>query len=494
MGPEHTGELNSTHADSHSNHSRWHSLSSRPHDNSLYSITRRSSPRKPLAFAIILALTASAVQAKVSQEEAAMLGKTLTPMGAKMAGNPDKTIPAWTGGITSLPPNYSPDQHPVDPFKSDTPLFTIDSNNYTQYQDKLSPGQVALFQTYPNWKMKIYPTRRSASYPQYVYDATRRNATNSTLNESGYGVKNAIVGTPFPIPKSPIEMIYNHTMRWRSERVNREITQAVPTVGGAYTPVTFKESILFDYNSKTATPEQIDQSNILFHFKQEVTSPARLAGSILLVHETLDQQREPRRAWIYNVGQRRVRRAPNVSYDNPGTASDGMRTADNFDMFNGSPDRYEWKYVGKKELYIPYNSYALLDSKLSYDDILLPGHINPEHTRYELHRVWQIEGTLKKGINHLYSKRVFFLDEDTWQIAIADHYDGRNKLWRVAEAHMINFYQIPNPWLTLEVLYDIQARRYLALGLTNNKPPYDFNPPLTERDFLPSSLRRQGLR
>ena len=102
------------------------------------------------------------------------------------------------------------------------------------------------------------------------------------------------------------------------------------------------------------TPEKL--SNRILLFKQTVTAPARLAGGILLVHESLDQVKKPRDAWLYNPGQRRVRRAPQVAYDNPGTAADNMRTSDQLDMFNGAPDKYDWKLVGKREIYVPYNA------------------------------------------------------------------------------------------------------------------------------------------
>jgi hypothetical protein len=166
-----------------------------------------------------------------------------------------------------------------------------------------------------------------------------------------------------------------------------------------------------------------------------VTAPARLAGTVLLVHETLDQVKEPRKAWVYNAGQRRVRQAPQVSYDGPGTAADGLRTSDNLDMYNGAPDRYDWKLEGKKEMYIASNSYKLDSPKLKYADIIKAGHINQDLTRYELRRVWHVVATLKPGQRHIYAKRDFYIDEDTWQAAVIDHYDGRGQLWRVAEAH-----------------------------------------------------------
>jgi hypothetical protein len=170
------------------------------------------------------------------------------------------------------------------------------------------------------------------------------------------------------------------------------------------------------------------------------SAPARLAGTILIAHETLDQVKEPRRAWVYNAGQRRVRRAPNVAYDNPGTAADGMRTSDQFDMYNGAPDRYDWKLVGKQELIVPYNSYKLHSDQVKYKEILTPLHINQDLTRYELHRVWVVEATVKSGTSHVYPRRTFYVDEDSWQILAVDQYDARGQLWRVSEAHCINYY------------------------------------------------------
>ena len=234
--------------------------------------------------------------------------------------------------------------------------------------------------------------------------------------------------------------------------------------------------------------------NRLAYFLQTVTSPARLAGSILLVHETLDQAKEPRKAWVYNPGQRRVRRAPNVAHDSPGTAADGQRTSDQLDIFNGSPERYDWKLVGKREMFVPYNCYELHSPKLKYDEIIQAGHINPDHLRYEKHRVWEVEGTVKQGTSHIYARRTFFVDEDSWQILVADQYDGRDQIWRVSEAYVINYYDQPLIWDTLQVHYDLQNGRYLAFGLNNEGDVEEFNTPMDEAEYTPEALRREGRR
>jgi hypothetical protein len=223
------------------------------------------------------------------------------------------------------------------------------------------------------------------------------------------------------------------------------------------------------------TPESLD--NVVLYFLQFTTEPARQAGNVLLVHETMDQVKEPRRAWLYNPGQRRIRKAPNVAYDNPGTGSDGLRTNDQLDAFNGATDRYSWKLLGKKEMIVPYNAIKLGDDKLKYTDIAKAGHMNQDLPRYELHRVWVVEAERKAGTSHIHPKRTFFIDEDSWTILAVDNYDKRGQLWRVQETHQ---WQVP--WLKRVApvggtVYDLQSSRYLVQELSNESPLFE------EKDF-----------
>ena len=443
---------------------------------------------------LTLSLLATSVMAAVSPDEAAKLGTTLTPVGAEMAGNADGSIPAWTGGLPTNAGAVDPRGFLADPFANEQPLFTITAQNVEQYKDKLTPGQMAMFKRYPeSYRMPVYPTHRSASLPAAVLEATKQNAVNTRMVEGGNGLENFQTANPFPIPQNGLEVIWNHITRYRGGSVRRLVTQATPQPNGSYSLVYFQDEFVFrdaltDYDSSKS-------SNVLFYFKQRVTAPSRLAGNVLLVHETLDQVKEPRLAWLYNAGQRRVRRAPQVSYDGPGTAADGLRTSDNLDMYNGAPDRYDWKLEGKKEIYIPYNAYKLDSPSLKYSDIIKAGHINQDLTRYELHRVWHVTATLKSGERHIYAKRDFYIDEDTWQAALIDHYDGRGTLWRVAEAHAQYYYDKQVPWYTVETLYDLLSGRYLALGMKNEeKQAYDFNYKAASSDFTPAALRQAGVR
>ncbi|MBS0380282.1 MAG: DUF1329 domain-containing protein [Proteobacteria bacterium] len=435
--------------------------------------------------------------AGVSPQEAAHLGDDLTPLGGEKAGNADGTIPAWTGGIRSAAeagfPNYKSGDHHPDPYASDKPLFTITTANLGQYAGRLTAGHQALFRAYPDYKMIVYPTHRSASVPDRVAEGTKRNATTAALIPSGNGVTGAIGGIPFPIPKSGLEVYWNHLLRYRNVAAARQIGQVALTAGGAISVVNLKEEFFFPYYVPGMTEAGLD--NVLVYFMQETTAPARLAGEVLLVQETLDQDKDARRAWIYNPGQRRVRRAPQVAFDNPGTNSDNQRTDDQFDMYNGSPKLYDWKLVGKKEMYVPYNSYQLQSEKIKYADLLHKNHINQDYARYELHRVWVVDATLKKGVSHLYSRRTLYVDEDSWQILAVDVYDSRGTLYRVQEGHVINYYDVPTLWTDLELVMDLSNGRYLALGLQNEEPrSYDFSIKRTAADFEPSVLERRGVR
>ncbi len=436
------------------------------------------------------ALCMTSAHAEVSSAEAAKLGTTLTPLGAEKAGN-NGAIPAWQGGLTRPVAGYKAGAHYPDPYAADKILFSITGANVEQYRDKLSPGQIALLKKYPGWKMPIYPTHRSATYPQKTLDQSADNATQARLLSGG--VTGTEGGIPFPIPKNGLEAIWNTILRYRGDTYATAWSQAAVTRDGDYTPVRFEYEYDYHYGSLSKSAKEIEP-NKLANFLQTVTAPARLAGQVLLIHEPVDQIKQPRTAWIYNPGQRRVRLAPNVAYDNPGTAADGLRTNDDFSMYNGATDRYEWKLLGKRELFVPYNAYRLSGNALKAADVLRAGTLNPDATRYELHRVWVVEATLKSGTSHIYKKRVFYIDEDSWAILVTDKYDTRDELWRVAEQHSINFYDVPMFFGTVEVHHDLQSGRYIALGLRNEEPKvYE---PITRRpsDFTPQGLRGLGTR
>lgn len=452
--------------------------------------------KKITSFALSIGLLASvsaSAYAGVSAEQIARLGTTLTPLGAEKAGNADGSIPEWQGGLPKDAGTVV-DGFRQDPFANEKPLFVIDAKNYTQYESKLTLGQVALLKRYPDtYKIPVYTTHRSAGLSDSLAADIRQNAQSATLIEGGNGLANFTTAIPFPIPQNGLEVIWNHITRYRGGSLKRFTATAVPQANGRFVPTEVVETFAYSANLKDYDPAQ--PGNVLFYYMANITTPARLAGNVLLVHETLNQVKEPRMAWLYNSGQRRVRRAPQVTYDGSGQSTEGLKTSDGLEIFNGAPDRYDWKLVGKRELYIPYNSYRAGARGVDYNTLLQPGHMNPDYSRYELHRVWEVVATLKQGERHIYAKRHLFIDEDTWTIAEADHYDSRGALWRVAEAHLQYFYDVQTTFQTPEVIYDLIAGRYVATGLINESPnAYDFSFTASKKEYTPAALRASGIR
>ena len=447
--------------------------------------TLRAARLGGLAAAVLLALCGQA-QAQITADQAARLGKDLTPLGGEMAGNADGSIPAYTGGLAQPPAGWSADKGYADPFASEKPLFTITAANLAQYKDKVTPGMQALLAKYPSFRMPVYQTHRTAMVPAGIAAKVKQEAVNVQLN--GFGLSNLNGSTtPFPIPKNGLEAIWNHNVRYLGGGVRRTYASFPVRSSGDFYTVRIEENRVFDTNMD----KQSD--NRLLNYSARFLSPATLAGTVQLVHEPIDQVKEVRSAWIYNVGQRRVRRAPDLAYDNVNDGTEGLRVTDDFDGYNGAPDRYDWKLVGKQEMYVPYNDYKLGAKEVKYKELLTANTPNPDFMRYELHRVWVVEGTLRPDAKHIYGKRVMYLDEDSWTVLATDAYDTRGTLWRIGVHPLVQYYDAQVPWYRANIWHDLSNGSYFLAGLANEEPqPWQFGIKGRFVDFQPDALRRMG--
>lgn len=433
-----------------------------------------------------LMVFAHQANADASAKDIARLGKDLTPVGAEKAGNADGSIPAWEGGLTKPPAGFDRNNGYLNPYSADKVIATVTAANLAQYQALLAPGQIELLKRYPSYRMKVYATRRSAGFPAWFYETVQRDASKAKLNEGGTGVQGVMStpSIPFPLPKTGAEVIENHKLRYRSESARLNMSVGSVQANGTFTPIRWLYEVDFTAKMPDAEP------NRLLYFKQVTLSPSNSAGESTVTIDPIDQSKEARQAWTYNPGQRRVLRAPDIGYDTPYFNVDGLATVDDSDMFNGALDRFDWKLVGKKEMLISYNNYELASKALKYADVIKAGTINQDLPRYEKHRVWVVEATLKPGARHIYAKRVFFVDEDSWQIAHIDQYDARGGLWRVHEAHAMQYYDMPGLWYALTTQYDLQAQRYFFEFLANEDKVPVFNSPKSRSAYTPESLRR----
>jgi len=437
----------------------------------------------------LLVLTLSAlVPVLAAAQGLPPLGPGLTPVGAEQGANKDGSIPAWSGGRPrsgKLSGEFPHDEQ-ID---GDKPLFTITHGNYGQYADRLSEGHKELLKRYPDYKMNVYPAHRTVGFPDFIYQASAANAAACKLNgtDEPDGCKQ---GFPFPLPKSGAEVIWNHKLKYRGDAVVRFNNQFIVQPDGSFQATKILEKVKFYYATARNPVVLRNGGGEFLRYLSQTLSPARLAGTFILLQDKAGTGDTGRAAWLYTPGLKRLRRAPTVQYDNPYEGTDGNQFYDQVDMFNGALDRYNWKLVGKKEFYLPYNSDKIAGNTVKYKDIIRPKHLNQDLPRYELHRYWVVEGTVKPSTSHTFKLRRFYVDEDSWNIVAVDCYDNRDLLYKFQEGHLVTTPSVQAATTVPEVIYDFNSGRYIVTAAFNEDQPYDLAVTPPDDDFTPGSVQK----
>lgn len=444
---------------------------------------------------VTLSLCASAVlpnvaSAAVTAEEAARLGKDLTPIGAIRAANAEGTIPEWTPGEqTELKAEY-PSDAVTQGQKS---IFSISAANVAEYNDKLTAGHIELLRRFPDsYKLNVYPSVRRTNFPQKIFDETIKNATRAHLDDPD-SPRGAYVGFPFPIPKTGAEPIWNHRVKWRGNEVIRNNDQMIVQQDGSFQVTQIVEDVQFYYsNIDKKNPAELKPGTDFLRYLSETISPPRIAGTFILVHEKAGTGPEGRSAWLYAPALKRIRRAPAVCCDNPYEGTDGHQFYDQVDLYNGVLERFTWKLIGRREMYIPSNSYKIGSPPTKYADIARPNHINQDLARYELRRVWVVEANNKPDNRHTFSKRTIYLDEDSWNIVAIDNYDHENKLMQFQEGHLMNNFNVLATTTQPEIIYHLDSGRYFGTSMINEGKPNDPTVSFGNRHFEANTIQKKA--
>lgn len=416
------------------------------------------------AIAVSLSLTCLSVSA----DNASKLQNELTPLGGERAGNADGSIPAWNGDISAVSSETVGDV-PTAIFADEQPLYVITPQNFDQYADKLTPGSKALMEKYPDtFKIKVYPTHRTAIASQWVYDNTVKNVDSCTYSATGMALKGCFGGTPFPMPKTGEEVVWNNIMRNEAQATEHGFKNLVVASDGKRSLATQNVNFLqypFYYTDSSA--EKWDGRYLLERF--DTMAPAFKVGESLVIHDSINADK-PRAAWQYLVGQRRVRRAPTVGFDTPDFVASGANYFDEVEGFWGSPTRYDWKIVGKKEMIVPYNNNRLVTA--SVDDAYTGHHYNPDLLRWELHRVWEVEATVTQGKRHAVPTRHYYYDEDSWMLLQMDGYDAEGNLWRTVMTPPFVIPKVPQLKTKPALVFNLEANTSSHIQSLNGEKLY----------------------
>lgn len=422
-------------------------------------------PRLHRTAAALLAalLGMAAAHAAVTPEEAARLKTELTPFGAEKAGNKDGSIPAWTGGYSTPIPGDKPGGRRGDPFKDDKPLYSVTAKNVDQHAGKLSDGVKALLKKYPeSFRLDVYPTRRTAVAPQWVYDNTAKNALRAKLD--GHKLVGAYGGIPFPMPKSGLEAIWNHKLSWRGSAWEADFNQYQITANG-------KVVLTTDGRIRQRMPYYFDDGSVDsfegVHWEVNLLNvgPPIRAGEMIVGRQHVDEEKS--QSYVYLTGQRRVRKLPNACCDTPTPATAGLMSFDELSVFSGRTDRFDWKLVGKKELLVPYNQNRFLQARDA--EIIKGQHLNPDHVRWELHRVWVVEASLAAGQRHQAPKSIYYLDEDTWLAVLGDRWDANGQLWKTLWVFNYVMPDFPGTVQQTFGFYDLLSGQAYVANVLNDK-------------------------
>lgn len=447
--------------------------------------------------ALALCITPPLVYAQVSAEKAAELGgDKYTCIGAIRAGT-DDGVAKYTGKYDKTWPGLKKDHgYTPGPFADEKPLFTITASNMDKYEDKLTEGEKALLKKYPDiYKMKVYPSHRDFKIPEYACETEKKNATQAKIIDGGLGVDGFSGAPPFPFPKSGIQGIWNviNPVRAWTEEVTYDTADVYSNGSITWGRVHFK-TLNPGNNPESQAKRGKYTDKINAYFFQQYLLPARNKGEVAVGFQPNGFKDQATQAWQYQPGIRRVRKAPEVGFDFPIPPA-GLRTTDSDYVFNGSPERYNWKLIGKKEVYVPYNNFKVNDPSISYKDLVKTHTLNPDYIRYELHRVWVIEGDLKDGVRNINKKRVIYADEDNWLAITGDNYDERGELWRVPMVLYFYSQESGTYHRGVSLYHNLTSGAYEATYLVNERGADDWwrvNQPLKKKEFSPDAAQRAG--
>jgi hypothetical protein len=440
---------------------------------------------------LILVAQAFPAMAQNAPADAARLKADLTPFGAEKAGSKDGSIPAWTGGYTTPIAGDVAGGRRGDPFKDEKPLYSVTAKNMEQYADKLSDGVKALLKKYPEHRVDVYRSHRTAAAPQSVYDNTFKNATRGKL--VGDVPSDVIGGVPFPLPKSGAEVIWNHMLRWRGTSYQTQFTQHQITAAGK--DVVTAEGVIdvqIPYYMPEATLESFAKAPEIYLIRLVNIGPPLRAGEAITGRDQIDPTKT--QSWVYLTGQRRVRKLPNPCCDTPSPVTAGLMSFDEIQTWSGRLDRFDFKIVGKKEMLIPYNGNKLLQAKSDAEVIGKTG-INPTYQRWELHRTWVVDATLRAGQRHPAAKSRYYCDEDTWACVLADRWDANGQLWKTIWSSTFVAPDLPGTVIGSFGFNDLLSGTAYVGDLYNNKAlHYALKPRYPDSTFTPEAMAGDSVR
>jgi hypothetical protein len=483
----------------------------------------------------IAGATIPAMQAQAAAPDSALLKTKLTPLGAERAGNADGSIPPWTGGLAEP---LLPETQPIDigvVYGGDEAFQTVDKGNVAQFATLLTPGTQEMIRKF-GFSIKIFQTCRTAAAPQYVYDNTAQNVTRTQFDPAavGMGFTGAYGGTPFPIidtgnPKiGGAQLIWNHLTSWRGISLyTKYAPRFVVADGKLILSAVAISRFIYPYYDPEGGPETYKG---WFSKVRRYCMPLNLSGwspGYWSGDDPEQQKLANAASWcspMWNGDEMLtcfstnatttpdmmfcVRRASDeiTSFVPMGTANAikipqefniyaGFDPAaakiaglDEYSCFNGTPMQYDWRFINKEEMLVPYNCNAMHFHPAQ--EVLQPKFPSPDIVRWEKHRVWIVEAQLKPGQTNALARRRLYIDEDSWLALLGEGYDAGGNMIKYHSVYNRCVGSLPATCELGSMVFDLTTGNYVfegGVGYGNNRAD-EFAAPQPETLFEPQDM------
>ncbi|MDH3993625.1 MAG: DUF1329 domain-containing protein [Gammaproteobacteria bacterium] len=330
--------------------------------------------------------------------------------------------------------------------------MTINTSNVEQFKDVLDE---AIFEQVKNgWlEVKVGETTSFDLHPNYV-EATRKGLGQVSLGDQLGQINGFVAGRPFPEEPDASDPRAGEKLAWNYKYgYNWGDNAAIAPFYWRYRDLEsgkIERTLKFNFHflnykhrvNQDPVPEFADNPSDLFRaIYVQVVEPFDVKNTQLLIHRASDDLKRDN-TWLYLGFQRRVRRLSSGQITDSFLGADIM--IEDFEGYNGRISDMNWTYKGTKNILLPFYNHN--DMELATDLVEKDGYqfvdfggkggCYPNIT-WQLRKVYVLESD-PIDENHPISKRVHYVDAQTFTLPRTLIYDRKGDLWKswiIGQAH-----------------------------------------------------------
>lgn len=345
------------------------------------------------------------------------------------------------------------------PYKNSVPSYpglkvgmTITKSNVEQFKDILDEGMYKFIKD--GWtEMKVGPTTPFTLNVNYI-KATSDNLNKTSLGDKPGQITGFVAGRPFPEQPSLDDPRAGEKLAWDNKYgYNWGDNAAISPFYWKFRDLNsgkVERTIKFNFHFLNLKHRVNDDpkpdlprnpGNIFRAIYVQVLEPFDVKNTQLLIHRYEDDLKRDN-AWLYLGFQRRVRRLSTGQITDSFLGSDLM--IEDFEGYNGRISDMKWTYKGTKNIMLPF--YFHNDQKLSTEYKMNDGYQFVAfggkggcfpNVSWQLRKVYVLE-SVPVDPNHPISKRIHYIDAETFTLPRTVIYDRKGELWKtfiIGQAH-----------------------------------------------------------